>query len=486
MPFAVPMIWREPKDYFQDCYFCLVNVKGFSSKHRSKITYPNIDSALRPVPHDPSMPAPVPPEDALASLSDEAVFDDGHSSGPSDSTGSEYESEENLKPILFSQEQLNDLIRDLALSKQKSELLASRLQENNLLQKDVLVSLYRKRSTDLSTVFRVDGPLSYCCDITSLFEKLGEDHIASEWRLFLDSSKRSLKAVLLHNGNVKPSVPIAHSVQLKESYESIEIVLNAIQYNKYKWSLCGDLKVIGILIGMQGGFTKHCCFLCLWDSRATAEHYVRKDWPARVAYIPGNTNIKEVPLVDPKDVLLPPLHIKLGKMKNFVKQLGKSKSNGFAFLCNKFPKISEAKLKEGIFVGPQIREVLKDPDFEKELTSIELRAWKAFKWLCANFLGNKTSPSFKTGVENLLEAYKEMGCRMSLKIHFLHSHLDFFPANLGAVSDEQGKKFHQDIQAMEARYQGFLNEWMMADYCWMLYRDDPTHSHKRKSYSKHF
>ena len=69
------------------------------------------------------------------------------------------------------------------------------------------------------------------------------------------------------------------------------------------------------------------------------------------------------------------------------------------------------------------------------------------------------------GVENLLEAYKEMGCRMSLKIHFLHSHLDFFPANLGAISDEQGERFHQDIQAMEARYQGFWNEGMLADYC---------------------
>ena len=79
-------------------------------------------------------------------------------------------------------------------------------------------------------------------------------------------------------------------------------------------------------------------------------------------------------------------------MKNFVKQLGKSKSNGFAFLRNKFPNISEAKLKEGIFVGPQIREVLKDPKFEKELTAIELRAWKAFKWLCANFLEKKGNP----------------------------------------------------------------------------------------------
>ena len=76
-----------------------------------------------------------------------------------------------------------------------------------------------------------------------------------------------------------------------------------------------------------------------------------------------------------------------------------------------FPKISEGKLKEGIFVGPQFREVLKDADFEKELTLIELRAWKAFKWLCANFLGNKRSPSFKMEVENFLDEYKKMAVR---------------------------------------------------------------------------
>ena len=69
------------------------------------------------------------------------------------------------------------------------------------------------------------------------------------------------------------------------------------------------------------------------------------------------------------------------------------------------------------------------------------------------------------GVENLLEAYKEMGFRMSLKIHFLHSHLDFFPANFGVISNEQGERFHQDIEAMDARYQGFWNEGRLADYC---------------------
>ena len=200
----------------------------------------------------------------------------------------------------FSQERLNDFIRDLALSKQKAELFASRLQEKNLLHADVVVTHYRKRNMDLSTVFRVNGPLCYCHNIKSLFKKLGEDHIANEWRRFLDSSKRSLKAVLLHNGNTKLSVPVAHSVHLKQSYGSIKTLLNAIKYSSYKCKICGDLKVIGILMEMQGGFTKNCCFLCLWDSRTTAKHYVRRGWPARGSYIPGIANIQIVPLLIPR------------------------------------------------------------------------------------------------------------------------------------------------------------------------------------------
>ena len=51
-----------------------MNGKEFSSKRRKKITYPNLDSALRPVPHDPSMPASLAHEDGFASLADELVL----------------------------------------------------------------------------------------------------------------------------------------------------------------------------------------------------------------------------------------------------------------------------------------------------------------------------------------------------------------------------------------------------------------------------
>jgi len=70
---------------------------------------------------------------------------------------------------------------------------------------------------------------------------------------------------------------------------------------------------------------------------------------------------------------------------------------------------------------------------------------------------------------------------MLLKIHLLDSHLDFFPDNLGAVSDEHGERFHQDISALGKRYQGQRNARMLSDYCWKMKRDVPDAKHRRKS-----
>jgi hypothetical protein len=76
---------------------------------------------------------------------------------------------------------------------------------------------------------------------------------------------------------------------------------------------------------------------------------------------------------------------------------------------------------------------------------------------------------------------KYMGCNMSLKVYFLGSHLDFFPENLGAVSDEHGERFHQNIYNMEKRYQGKWSLSMLVDYCWTLKRDVPQATHSRNS-----
>jgi hypothetical protein len=78
-------------------------------------------------------------------------------------------------------------------------------------------------------------------------------------------------------------------------------------------------------------------------------------------------------------------------------------------------------------------------------------------------------------------AYKAMGCNMSLKVHFLDSHLDFFPENLGTVSDERGERFHQDISNKEKQYQGKWGLSVLADYFWTLRTDVPQATYSIKS-----
>uniref|UniRef100_A0A6A7G1J7 Uncharacterized protein n=1 Tax=Hirondellea gigas TaxID=1518452 RepID=A0A6A7G1J7_9CRUS len=205
-----------------------------------------------------------------------------------------------------------------------------------------------------------------------------------------------------------------------------------------------------MVLGLQSGYTKYFCFLCLWDSRADKQHYVQRNWPARSDLEPGAHNVVTHALVNPHKILLPPLHIKLGLMKNFVKALNKD-GRAFLFLTKKFPRVSDAKLKAGIFDGPQIRELMKDPKFDESMEDNERNAWLAFKSIVTNFLGNRRSPEYGRVVEELLQSFQALGARMSIKMHFLSSHLDYFPENCGDVSEEQGERFHQDIRVMEER-----------------------------------
>jgi len=87
-----------------------------------------------------------------------------------------------------------------------------------------------------------------CNDIDGLKQTLNINHNPLDWRLFTDSSKLSLKALLLQNGNTLPSIPVGHSMHNNESYENTNILMEAINYNKFKWQICGDLKVIAFLL----------------------------------------------------------------------------------------------------------------------------------------------------------------------------------------------------------------------------------------------
>ena len=128
---------------------------------------------------------------------------------------------------------------------------------------------------------------------------------------------------------------------------------------------------------------------------------------------------------------------------------------------------------------------MKDEKFDHHLNSLELDAWKSFKQMIHNFLCSNKSKNYADVVQDMLIAYKKLGCQM-LKIHFLHSHSDFFPDNLRNVSDEHGERYHQDISEIETRHQGKPGDRMMGDYCWYLNRESDAPNRRRARVQKHF
>ena len=88
--------------------------------------------------------------------------------------------------------------------------------------------------------------------------------------------------------------------------------------------------------------------MCRWNSRDDEQHYVQKNWPARERFIPGRYNVHHFPLVDPAKIYLPPMHIKLGLFKNFVKAMDQDDS-GFLHLQEKFPTKTDTKLKGAVY-----------------------------------------------------------------------------------------------------------------------------------------
>ncbi|CAH1113856.1 unnamed protein product [Psylliodes chrysocephalus] len=102
------------------------------------------------------------------------------------------------------------------------------------------------------------------------------------------------------------------------------------------------------------------------------------------------------------------------------------------------------------------------------------------------FLGNNRGDNYKESIETMLKICKIMGCIMSYKRHImLDSHLDPFKDNMGAYSEEQGERSHQDVMDFEQRYQGQYNKNMMGDYIWGLIRESP-YKHKRTTKNIHF
>jgi len=139
MPFAILIVWREPTDLVSDCYFCLISINGVTAKSKHTVQCPDLPSAMRPVPHSAELPVPKPPTNMTLSdseSSDEDVYQADNNMNCDPTFAEACSSNE---PHLLNQGDLNDIIRDLNLSKKQAELLGSRLKCPNLLRQNTKV-----------------------------------------------------------------------------------------------------------------------------------------------------------------------------------------------------------------------------------------------------------------------------------------------------------------------------------------------------------
>ena len=310
LKFGIPMVWREPKNHVSDCYFCAIDVTGINRKNRKVLKYPDLESARRPVAHSDECPVPV-----YVMLSD----DSDNGSTPAQESQEDEETDFSYdRPHPFSQNELNDLIRDLNLSKSSSELLASSLKEKKLLSNCTRITFHRNRHQEFLHFFFKEKDLVYCTNIVYHLQKLEVPYYESrDWRLFIDSCKRSFKCVLLHNGNQFASILLAHSTSLKGKYDSVKYVLEKISYCQHEWDICVDLKMLNFLSDNSLVLPSILAF-CACGIVGTD-----------LSTIPGRTgqhemkmcrevsnNIINNSLVDINKIqLFPPLYIKFGMIK---------------------------------------------------------------------------------------------------------------------------------------------------------------------------
>ncbi|GFQ73097.1 uncharacterized protein TNCT_321491 [Trichonephila clavata] len=120
---------------------------------------------------------------------------------------------------------------------------ASKLHQWNLLLPGVKITEYRTRERNLLHLFDKKEHVVACIGVNILMNFMNISYDRNNWRLFIDSFKLNLKAVLLPNGKLFPSISINNSVHMKKTYANIKLLLELIKFENHKWQIYHDLKV---------------------------------------------------------------------------------------------------------------------------------------------------------------------------------------------------------------------------------------------------
>lgn len=519
------MLWEEPNDDHTNCYVCLTpSFVGYRWQTRNNIEYPTYPTTnsrkintSEPTQSTNRERSPLPGPSHIVEL--EPIRQEITPNYTTPSTISSPSSGERFTPntnkipvpVQMGQASFEDLMRDLAVPPQKVELAGSRFREHHWLKPSTRTTFLRNENS-FSAIFKEKeirmsivrnnnveckvNRVTYCDDIEGLFDLFGVQHQVNQWRLFIDGGCDTLKLVLLHNGNLFPSIPIGFARNCPEKYDGMQQILEILKYDQFKWDVIVDFKLINILVGLMAASSKYPCIYCLWDSKAKDMDKLYSDkwdprpqWDELTKEEQRKINCINPPLVPRDKILLPPLHIKIGLVTQLFKTLLKHTEKGPAIkaklneILNERP--SDDKIMAAVFNGPQIDKIFADTALPGIMADDQAKAFKCLKEVCSNFLGSIRPLNYKHIIEKFVKSYKALNVNATIKLHTLICHLDKFRNNCSDYSDQQGERFHQDFKTIQERYNGKNMIRGMGMYCYSLIRfKDPKDHNRQTSYSK--
>ena len=260
------------------------------------------------------------------------------------------------------------------------------------------ITFYRDCDDLLIRFFTTEDYFVHCNNIQGLLSEIGlPEYNPDEW---------SLKCVLLHNGNKFACVPIGHSVIVKEHYLNVKMVLQKLRYSEHNLAICVDFKIINFFARAAREVHQTSLFsLLLGQSRYWSA--LGKEGLAGTFAV-GDKNIINEPLANRDRIVLPPLHIKLDLMKQFVKAIEKE-CDCFHYIAKTFPGLRIEKLKADIFDRPQIRKLMQDQTFTARMTVAERAAWCSYVSVIREFLGDTKARNYRNLVDVMLQNFQALG-----------------------------------------------------------------------------
>lgn len=206
MPFGTPMLWAPLLEHTaENCYFCVVDITGYNLKTKSIISYPNLEMAIRPRPHSDTITIPTRESNLTYAASSYAYLTQPEPYSLNDANYEPSEATNGCNHLPFNNESFSHFVKVLGLSKTKTEVAASILRDHNLLDKSVLITSTRHRSHALQCFYTMEDNFVFCNNVSGLMEALNITYEISEWRLFIDSSKASLKFALINKEKTLPT-----------------------------------------------------------------------------------------------------------------------------------------------------------------------------------------------------------------------------------------------------------------------------------------